>query len=196
MNMNKNMIAAVLATLAMGSVATTANAADPVTPSTSLQPQTIPAVNQGSGTVTFTGSIIAAPCSIAPGNTDQTVDLGSVSNKALEKGGQSSPAAFDIKLQGCDIASLANKTVTTTFTGTPAAGNPDNLGLTGSAKGASIVLSQGGTDIKLGQPSPAFKLSNSNTAISFAAFLQGDGGSAVIVPGDFKSVANFTLAYQ
>lgn len=193
MNMNKNLIAAVLATLAMGSVVTNANADDPSTP---LQPHATAAVNQGSGTVTFTGSIVAAPCSIAPGNMDQTVDLGSVANKALEKGGKSSPAAFDIKLQGCDVTSLNNKTVTTTFTGTPAAGNPDHLGLTGTASGASIVLSQGGADLKLGQPSTAFKLSNNNTSLSFAAFLQGDGGSASIVSGDFKSVANFTLAYQ
>lgn len=194
MNMNKNLIAAVLATLAMGSMVTTANAATEKT--TPLQPHAIPVVNHGSGTVTFTGSIIAAPCSIAPGNMDQTVDLGSVANKALEKGGKSTPAAFDIKLQGCDVTGLANKTVTTTFTGTPAAGNPDHLGLTGNASGASIVLTQGGADLKLGQPSTAFKLTDNNTALSFAAFLQGDGGSAAIVPGDFKSVANFTLAYQ
>ena len=33
----------------------------------------------GHGKVTFTGSIIDAPCSIAPESIDQTVDLGQVS---------------------------------------------------------------------------------------------------------------------
>ncbi|CAI0733967.1 fimbrial protein [Serratia quinivorans] len=190
MNMNKNLIAAVLATLAMGSLVSTANAA-----------------NQGSGSVTFTGSIIKAPCSIAPDSVDQTVDLGSVANKALEKGGKSAPQNFNIKLQSCDISDLTDKTVTTTFTGTPSKANANNLGLTGTASGASIVLTQGGTDIKLGEPTIATKVSDGENTLTFAAFLQGEstisgsGASATtaysaIVPGDFKSVANFTLAYQ
>lgn len=45
------------------------------------------AANQGSGSVTFTGSIISAPCSIEPGAESQTVPLGQISNVTLEKGG-------------------------------------------------------------------------------------------------------------
>ncbi|NTX79564.1 type 1 fimbrial protein [Serratia proteamaculans] len=189
MNMNKNLIAAVLATMAMGSVVSTANAA-----------------NQGSGTVTFTGSIINAPCSIAPDSVDQTVNLGSVANKALANGGKSSPQNFNIKLQDCDITGLVDKTVTTTFTGTPSKINANNLGLTGTASGAAIVLTQGGTDIKLGEATTATKVGEGNNTLAFAAYLQGETVTAAtktdsavyapIVPGDFKSVANFTLAYQ
>lgn len=192
MNMNKNLIAAVLATMAMGSMVSTANAA-----------------NQGSGSVTFTGSIIKAPCSIAPESVDQTVNLGSVANKALEKGGKSAPQNFNIKLQSCDISDLVDKTVTTTFTGAPSKGNANNLGLSGTASGASIVLTQGGSDIKLGEPTSAIKVSDGTNTLAFAAYLQGEStttaasGStpasttySTIVPGDFKSVANFTLAYQ
>lgn len=189
MNMNKNLIAAVLATMAMGSLVSTANAA-----------------NQGSGTVTFTGAIIAAPCSISPDTSDQTVPLGSVANKALENGGKSTPKSFSIALQDCDVTALTDKTVVTTFTGTPSKANANNLGLTGTASGAAIVLTQGGTDIKLGQPTTATKLADGNNTLTFAAFLQGETTTAAtstdpakyatIVPGDFKSVANFTLAYQ
>jgi type 1 fimbria pilin len=191
MNMNKNLIAAVLATMAMGSVVSTAHAA-----------------NQGNGSVTFTGSIINAPCSIAPESVDQTVNLGSVSNKALANGNKSSPQSFQIKLQDCDLTGLAKNTVTATFTGTPSKVNADNLGLTGTAKGASIVLTQGGTDIKLGEAASASKLGDGTNILAFAAYLQGEsttttptGGTATttystIVPGDFTSVANFTLAYQ
>lgn len=183
--MNKNMIAALLATLAMGSVVSAANAAN---------------------TVTFKGSIIVAPCSISPDTIDQTVELGSVANKALANGGNSSPTTFDIKLQGCDIADLTDKTVTTTFTGTPSKGNANNLGLTGTAKGAAIVLSQGGTDIKLGEATTATKIIDGTNTLTFAAYLQGETATAAagstpatyakIVPGDFMSVANFKLAYQ
>lgn len=36
--------------------------------------------DQGSGVVTFTGSVIDAPCSIAAGDEDQTISLGQVSS--------------------------------------------------------------------------------------------------------------------
>ncbi|AIJ06761.1 major fimbrial subunit MrfA [Edwardsiella piscicida] len=41
------------------------------------------AATEGSGTVTFKGAIIDAPCSITPDTTDQTVNLGQVSSNAL-----------------------------------------------------------------------------------------------------------------
>lgn len=45
------------------------------------------AADQGHGKVTFTGSIIDAPCSITPQSIDQTVDLGQISKEALLSGG-------------------------------------------------------------------------------------------------------------
>ncbi|MDI6978669.1 type 1 fimbrial protein, partial [Serratia sp. Se-RSBMAAmG] len=39
----------------------------------------VSSVHAKSGKVTFTGSIIDAPCSIAPGSVDQTVSLGAIS---------------------------------------------------------------------------------------------------------------------
>ncbi|MGP2706387.1 fimbrial protein, partial [Serratia marcescens] len=60
------------------------------------------AADQGHGKVTFTGSIIDAPCSISPETVDQTVDMGQVSNVALKNGGKSAPRQFDIKLEQCD----------------------------------------------------------------------------------------------
>ncbi|MBU5899673.1 fimbrial protein, partial [Vibrio cholerae O1] len=73
------------------------------------------AADQGHGKVNFIGSIIDAPCSIAPESIDQTVDLGQVSNVALKNGGSSNPRSFDIKLEQCDTTTL--KSVSTTFTG-------------------------------------------------------------------------------
>ncbi len=153
------------------------------------------AADQGHGTVTFVGSIIDAPCSISPDTVDQTVKLGEVSSVALKNGGTSQPQPFDIKLEQCDTATL--KTVQATFTGAPSVGNPDLLGITGTAKGASIAITNGsGEVITLGTPSPAQKLQNGNNTLAFSAYLQGDGASATIVPGSFQSVADFTLSYQ
>lgn len=157
--------------------------------------------DQGHGTVTFTGSIIEAPCSITPETKDQTVPLGQVSNVALKNGGHSTPKNFYIKLENCELTSAEpgkNNTVTVTFTGANSVDGADLLGITGTAKGAGIALTDGsGKLIKLGSPTSAQSLGNKNNTLSFAAYLQGSSADdAVIVPGEFQSVADFTLAYQ
>ncbi|CAI0927135.1 fimbrial protein [Serratia entomophila] len=158
--------------------------------------------DQGHGTVTFTGSIIDAPCSITPESVDQTVNLGQVSNVALKDGGKSTPKNFQIKLENCELTTAEgagkNNTVSLTFTGASSAADKDLLGITGTAKGAGIAITDGaGNNITLGKPSNAQTLQNGNNTLSFAAYLQGSKASgAAIVPGEFQSVADFTLAYQ
>lgn len=155
------------------------------------------AADQGHGKVTFTGSIIDAPCSINPDSIDQTVSLGEVSNVALEADGNtgtSVPRNFEIKLENCDTSTM--KTVKTTFTG--AEGVTDgSLGITGTAKGASIILTNGdGEQIKLGEASAPHMIQDNSDTLLFSAYLQGDGAAATVTPGDFTAVADFTLAYQ
>ncbi|OKP28071.1 fimbrial protein [Serratia fonticola] len=154
------------------------------------------AADQGHGSVTFKGSIIDAPCSIDPETIDQTVNLGQVSNVALQADnntGTSIPKNFQIRLEGCNLSTA--KTVLTTFSG--AEGANGLLGITGTAKGASIAITDGtGKLIELGQASKPQGIQDGSNTLVFSAYLQGDGASATIVPGDFSSVADFTLAYQ
>lgn len=151
--------------------------------------------DQGHGTISFTGSIIDAPCSITGDTANQTVDLGEVSNTALTSGEGSSPKTFHIKLEQCD-ASAIKEGVQVAFTGAPDAQNPEILGIAGTASGAGIVITNGsGTPIKLGELSPAQKLGNGQNTLTFAAYLEKDGASSV-VPGDFSSTADFTLTYN
>lgn len=183
MKLNKIMMAAVLA---FGATSMMANAA---------------VKDQGHGTVTFKGAIIDAPCSITPETVDQTVNLGQVSNVALKDGGQSTPKNFQIKLENCELTSATpgkNNAVTITFTGAASAGDAKLLGITGTAKGAGIAITDGsGKLIELGAASNAQALGNGNNTLSFSAYLQGSKASgAVVTPGEFQSVADFTLAYQ
>lgn len=180
MKLNKTMLAAVMA---LG-VSSLAHAAD-----------------QGHGKVTFSGSIIDAPCSIAPESLDQTVELGAISNVALKNGGKSTPRNFQIKLENCELTAKdpgKNNSVALTFSGSASEADSKLLGITGTAKGAGIAITDGaGTNIELGKPSKARELQNGANTLSFAAYLQGSSAStAVIVPGEFQSVADFTLAYQ
>lgn len=181
MNMNKLVLALAMASgMAMGAAHAATNAT----------------ADQGHGTVTFYGSIIDSPCSITPDTIDQKVNMGEISSKALAGGKSTSPKFFDIKLEDCDVSSLKDKTVTATFTGTESIAQPGYLALTGSAKGASIAITNQGLDIiELGTASPAMQVSDGANSLHFAAYVKGDGASSVI-PGDFSSVAKFVLAYQ
>lgn len=99
------------------------------------------AVDAGSGTVTFTGSIIEAPCSIAPGEENLEVPLGQVSNVTLAAGGSSSAQPFSIQLEGCNLED--NNQVTVTFNGTEAVNAGTDTGflqITGDASGAAVKL--------------------------------------------------------
>ncbi|MEX7634670.1 fimbrial protein, partial [Serratia marcescens] len=117
-----------------------------------------------------------------------------VSNVALKNGGKSNPRPFEIKLEQCDITTL--KTVKTTFSGVASSTDKDLLGIAGTASGAGVAISYNGQPIKLGEATTAQTLNTGNNTLHFAAYLQGEGASAAIVPGDFTAVADFTLAYQ
>ncbi|CAI1948296.1 MULTISPECIES: fimbrial protein [Serratia] len=181
MQLNKIMLAAVMA-FGMSSVA---HAAD-----------------SGKGTVTFTGSIVDAPCSISPETVDQTVSLGQVSNVALKDGGKSTPKNFKIELENCTVAT--GKTVQVTFTGAKAQETNKNLlAITGSASGAGIAMTDtSGALVELGKAGTAQMLQNGKNTLQFAAYMQGLGGGSGtpapadnVVPGDFTAITDFTLAY-
>ncbi|WP_270655257.1 fimbrial protein [Enterobacter bugandensis] len=147
----------------------------------------------GHGTVHFKGEIIDAACSIAPESADQTVDLGQISNSSLKNNGTSSPVAFNIKLQNCDISTY--KTVKATWSGTEDANKSGIWGITGTASGAGIVLRDASEKpIVLGTETAATTLTANDTTIAMSAYLQGDGST--VVPGAFTGAADFVLAYQ
>ncbi|MFJ3264858.1 fimbrial protein [Serratia liquefaciens] len=159
--------------------------------------------DQGHGKVTFTGSIIDAPCSINPESIDQTVELGQISNVSLKGGGTSTPRNFSIDLENCsfeadDKGVLQKNKVTVTFTGMESVAGNGLLGITGTAKGASVAITDGaGQVIKLGLPTKPQALQSGSNTLSYAAYMQGDNGeNEIISEGDFQAVADFTLAYN
>ncbi|EOU9591024.1 fimbrial protein [Klebsiella aerogenes] len=153
--------------------------------------------NQGSGTVTFTGSIIDAACSVNPDSSEQEIDLGQIASAELMDKGTSTPRNFDIKLEKCTLKEDGKApTVKVTFGGSQAVAGDTNLfGITGDASGAGIVITDGsGAKIPVGGTTNARSLIVGNNTLSFSAYLQGLGGA--LTTGDFYSVTNFTLAYD
>lgn len=175
--MKKNVIALALSTLVL---AAGANAA------------------QGTGKVTFNGTIIDAPCSLASESEDQVVELGQVGASTLKAGGKSNPKDFEIKLENCDVTSLTEKKAGITFTGTNGAVD-GALAITGTASGASVVLnngSGGATQLKLGVEDKQ-TINTGNNVLLFSAYLQGNNNDATdpVTPGQFTSIAQFNMAY-
>lgn len=156
------------------------------------------AADQGHGKVTFKGSIIDAPCSISPKSSEQTVELGQISKAALADSGKSTPRNFSIELENCSFGTpVAKNKVQVTFTGMESAASNGLLGITGTAKGASVAITQAdGKVIELGVPTKAQELQSNANSLNFAAYVQGDGASATITEGEFQVVTSFNLAYN
>ncbi|MEX0423739.1 type 1 fimbrial protein [Providencia rettgeri] len=152
--------------------------------------------DQGSGVITFKGSIIDAPCSIPADSLAFEVPMGAISSVALNGGGKGIESSFKIELKQCDITTL--KSVQTTFTGTPSTSVTDGLAIVGTAKNAGIVITDANGDtIKLGEKSPSQMLFTGDNTLNFKAYLQGDSDQAKpVVPGEFTAVATFALSYQ
>ncbi|CAM4305098.1 MULTISPECIES: fimbrial protein [Lelliottia] len=148
--------------------------------------------DQGSGVVTFTGSVIDAPCSVAAGDDDQTIDLGQVSSSAVANGGTSTPVPFYIHLENCSV-DTAN-TVSTTFTGADSSVDGAVLGVTGSATDVGIVMTDGDSNaITLGEATVGQTIQNGDNTLAYSAYIIG--GEAP-TEGDFTGVTNWTLAYE
>ncbi|WP_085841581.1 fimbrial protein [Enterobacter asburiae] len=168
--------------LSMGMVAFGANAAD-----------------QGSGSVTFTGSIIDAPCSIAPDSVDQEVSLGQVAKNALMNGGKSNPAHFDIKLENCVLSTdeAAKNTVTITFNGAAADTAKNLLKIEGTAEGAGVgITDPNGKQVTLGKATDAIALTNAATnSLDLYGFLEGMDDTK-LKEGSYQAISHFTMDYQ
>lgn len=153
---------------------------------------------EGSGRMTVSGSIIKtqASCSLAPESIDQTVVLGQVADAALLENngsGKSTVQRFNIQLENCEAS--AGNSVTVTFVGME--GKDGRLGITGTASGASVALTDGsGNVLELGKPSKIFSLQNGNNTLPFTVYLQGDGVPENIQAGDYQAAAGFMLKFQ
>lgn len=76
---------------------------------TSAFADAIPTTNAGGGTITFSGSVIDAPCSIVPESQNIQVKLGQVSMKSLDSANSHSDAVpVTINLTGCSFDTPTN----------------------------------------------------------------------------------------
>jgi len=164
--------------------------------------------NQGSGKITFTGEVISAPCSIAPGDEDQTINLGEVADSVLNSGQNSLPVPVTIHLQDCILSTTVSGTTTTidkvkiTFTSTGVDSTDTSLmknnyeGNVGGATGVGVrLLDSGSNKVVLGTPvTVAFNTTNSYQELDFQARMESLAKDAT--PGNVNAQANYVLDYK
>lgn len=153
--------------------------------------------NQGNGVVNFVGAIIDSPCSIAPEDIEQTIQLGMISNELLENQGESPLRAFGIKLENCSVATA--KTATITFNGIADDTEKKHLAIQGTAKGAAIAMVNqlDGSEIVLGTPTKAMDLVEGDNHLKFGAKVVSNINSGdKATPGNFTATADFVMNYQ
>lgn len=166
------------------------------------------AASQGQGVVNFKGTVINAPCGIAPESADQTVDFGQISKAHLKNDGVSQQQNVDIKLTNCDLTkdttggtdAGAWKTVTIAFSGSSPKGDTSGteLGTTGDTGTAIKISAADGSFVKFDGTTPAgtFNLKTGDNTMRYSAFVKKATGVTDVKEGEFTAVANFNLTYQ
>ncbi|WP_194207234.1 fimbrial-like protein [Superficieibacter sp. 1612_C1] len=167
------------------------------------------AADQGHGKITFTGTVISAPCSIPAEDVNKTVDLGEVGTSALNGGKNSLPVAVDIHLQDCVLTSGTGTEATTitkakvTFTSANADATTNLLKNTaeGNYGGASNVgvrlLTEGNDDVVMGTEVPVDLVAeNSYQVLKFKARMERVATGTDATAGNVATDVNYVLAYD
>lgn len=156
------------------------------------------AANQGQGVVNFKGTVIDAPCGIAPESADQTIDFGQISKAHLNNNGISVRKDLNIKLVNCDLTEQ-KKTVSVTFSGTSVNGHPDELGTTGDTGTAVVVSASDGSMVKFdgATPSNSTQLQEGDNTLKYSTWVKkSSAATAEVKEGSFTAVSHFNLSYQ
>lgn len=147
--------------------------------------------NQGQGIVNFKGTVIDAPCGIAPESADQSVDFGQISKSHLNADGISVKKDLNIKLVNCE----PNKSVEVTFTGATITGANTELGTAGDTGTAVVISGQDGKLVEFGAKGAAQSLKEGDNTLHYSSWVK-KATNGTVKEGDFTAVANFNLTYN
>lgn len=155
------------------------------------------AANQGQGVVNFKGSVINAPCGIAPESADQSIDFGQISKAHLNADGISVKKNLDIKLVNCDVNELTNLgSVKVSFTGPTVNGQVKELGTAGDTGTAVVVSEASGSLVSFdGTAGAATKLQEGDKTLRYSTWVK-KATNGTLKEGDFTAIANFNLTYE
>ncbi|TJF18466.1 fimbrial protein [Escherichia coli] len=156
-----------------------------------------PAKDMGQGVINFKGTVIDAPCGIAPESADQSIDFGQISKSHLNLGGTSVKKDLDIKLVNCEIGGQ-NNTVSVKFSGGHITAHPTELGTAGDTNTAIVVYDANDKQVNFDgtESNGSIHLKNGSNTLHYTAYVKKAAGAGDIKEGSFSAVTNFSLTYQ
>lgn len=145
------------------------------------------------GNVTFHGSVVNAPCNLAPGQEGQNVevDFGELSMSQLNAG-ETSARPFKIKLENCDLGTdAAKKTAEITFTSQDKLAGKNLLSTNGTAKNLAVSID----NVTFDTAAPLNNLTDGDNTLTYTAVAQKEG-TVDVTPGDFTVTSTFKISYK
>lgn len=145
------------------------------------------------GTVKLKGAIFESACAISPDNAFQTVELGTIPLKVLERNGISQAYPFKIRLINCvffDDGGDGNKSIEVTF-------SPGSHGYVEPLQDrgfALIVQDEQGHKITPGVPLPDIPIDSGEMLLKYNLFLVANGKK--MTSGSYYTTMNIVVSYR
>lgn len=155
----------------------------------------------GQGTITFTGSVTEAPCSVSAADTNLAIDLGQVSKNLLTGTGKFGTAVpIEIHLTGCSFAAATGNTaaplskVSVSFPGlTSTTGMVPN---TGNATNVAIqMLNRDNTNLNFTTGSSETEMRNGDGSLQLFARIASNSATAA-GSGSVTAKVTYMLNYK
>ncbi|WP_260513342.1 fimbrial protein [Serratia fonticola] len=145
------------------------------------------------GTVKLQGAILESACAISPDNAFQTVELGTIPLKTLERNGISQAYPFKIRLINCalsDDSGDGNKSIEVTFSGF-------NEGHTGPLRNSGLrllVKDEQGHQVTPGIPLTDIPIYAGEMILKYNIFLVASNKR--VIAGSYYTTINMVVSYR
>ncbi|EKT57789.1 fimbrial protein [Providencia rettgeri] len=140
-------------------------------------------------TVRIKGTIFESPCSISPDDAYQTIDMGIIPIKEIEKNGKSKTKNINIKLINCQLKNNQNNLIKITLYGMQNANNQLNK------NGINLIIQDNnGSIIKSETTQYELPLSQRDMNISYDMYMIKS--NKLIFSGDFNINLTMVVGYQ
>ncbi|MCP8467029.1 fimbrial protein [Pseudomonas sp. ZM23] len=153
------------------------------------------ALQVGSDNIELKGTVVSGGCTVATGDNNKTVDLGSWKPSDLPSAGSTTTArSFNISLQSCPAASM----VAIRFSGQSVAGQPSLLALDSASTASNVGIElkdKNAAPLALGDYSPVVTVdANGDATLEFSANLIAT--ASPVGAGSVRADATFVLQYN
>jgi type 1 fimbria pilin len=145
------------------------------------------------GTVKLTGAILESACAISPDNVFQTVELGTIPLKTLERNGISQAYPFKIRLINCvfsDDSGDGNKSIEVTFS----LASNEHVESLQDRGFALMVQDEKGHQITSGVPLSDIPIDSGEILLKYNIFLVANGKQ--VTSGSYYTTMNIVVTYR